>query len=94
MSLAEYIIICDGRIDVAISSNGFHRIRAASRTATELVKFYGDRITEADAQPLSTLQHEMMDLVEGKASKHAVSADEMVDQMFGLLEALEDKIKS
>lgn len=93
MSLADYVIICDGRIDVAISSNGFHRIRAASRTATELLKFYGDRVTDADAQPISNLQHEMMDLVEGKPSKR-ISADDMVDQMFGLLEALEDKMKA
>lgn len=94
MSLADYVIICDGRIDVAISSNGFHRIRAASRTATELLKFYGDRVTDADARPISQLQHEMMDLVEGKASRAPISSDEMVDQMFGLLDALEDKMKS
>lgn len=97
-SRAPYIIICQGRIEVALTKNGFEMILAASRTAVNLVTYYGDRLTDTDTYPISKLQHEMMDLVSGNtiARTHAQpkSAAEMVDEMFALLDALEQKMKS
>lgn len=98
MSLANYIIICDGRINLQAAHNPTERIQAASRCATELVKFYGDRLTEADAKPISDLQHEMMEVMSGNrlAGTRETSfrgADEMVDEMFALLDALEQKMR-
>lgn len=42
-SRAPYIIICNGRIEMALAKNGFEMIQAASRTATALTVFYGGR---------------------------------------------------
>src|ERR1043165_5145169 len=99
MSRASYIIICDGRIDLAIAKNGFEMIRAASRTATNLVTYYGEQVTNADTKPISDLQHQMMDVVSGTQTpgshaKDFQSASDMCDTMFVLLEALEKKIGS
>lgn len=97
-SRAPYIIICAGRIEAALAPNGFQVIRAASNCAAALVTYYGERLTHEDTQPISKLQHEMMDLVSGRAiartHQQSLSADEMVDQMFALLDALEDKMES
>ena len=98
MSLAQYVIICDGRIGIALAKSGYEMIREASRTAATLLTSYGDKVSEADALPISKLQHEMMDVVSGKknAGSHANdfrNASEMVDEMFALLDALEQKFK-
>lgn len=98
-SRAPYIIICAGRIDVALAKNGFEMIRAASHCAASLVTYYGDHLTDEDTKPISDLQHEMMDVVEGTKTQGTHStefrdADEMVDEMFAKLEALEQKMKS
>lgn len=97
-SRAPYIIICNGRIESALAPNGYQMIRAASNCATALVAYYGERLTYADTKPISELQHEMMDLVSGRAiartRQQPISADEMVDQMFALLDQLEGKMKS
>lgn len=74
-------------------------IRSASRTAANLVTYYGDRLTDADTKPISDLQHEMMDVVEGMRTPGTHStADfrdsaEMVNEMLALLDALEQKMK-
>lgn len=96
-SRAPYIIICNGRIDLALAKNGFEMIQAASRTATALVVYYGDKVSYADTKAISDLQHKMMDVVSNRtlAGTHATgfqSASEMCDEMFALLDALEDKI--
>lgn len=96
-SRAPYIIICNGRINVALAKSGFEMIRSASRTAADLVVYYGDRVTDADTKPISELQHAMMDLVDGTTTRtrqERNSAAEMVDEMFALLDALEQKMKS
>lgn len=97
-SRVPYIIICAGRIEAALAPNGFQTIRAASNCAASLVTYYGDRLTYEDTKPISKLQHEMMDLVSGRAIARTraqpLGADEMVDQMFALLDALEQKMKS
>lgn len=90
MSLANYIILCDGRINVAVAKNGMEMIQAASRTAKELTTHYGDNLTMVDTLPISDLQHQMMDLL--NARKEVRNAGEMVDEMFALLEALEKKM--
>ena len=96
-SRAPYIIICNGRIELGTSINQFERLRAASRCAAALATYYGDRVTLADTLPISDLQHEMMDLVNGKPTtrgRQVKSADEMIDEMFARMEALEDKMES
>lgn len=94
-SRAPYIIICNGRIEAAVAQNGFQAIRAASNCAAALVTYYGDRLTYEDTRPISKLQHEMMDLVTGRARAQTLDAgNAMVNQMFTLLDALEDKMKS
>lgn len=92
-SRAPYIIICNGRIDVELAKSGFEAIQAASRTAERLVCYYGERLTNADTKPISDLQHRMMQMVSGRA-QHAIGSTDMVDDMFALLDALEDKMKS
>lgn len=97
-SRAPYIIICNGRIDVALAKNGFEMIRSASHAAANLVTYYGERLTDADTRPISQLQHEMMDVVEGRGAPRTQSTEfrdavEMVNEMFALLDALEQKMK-
>lgn len=92
MSLANYVIICNGRINVQAAHGPTGKIQAVSQCATESVKFYGDRITERDIKPISDLQHEMMDMLSGRRT--VKNADEMVDEMFALLEELEDRMDS
>jgi len=99
MSRASYIIICDGRINLALAKNGFEMIRAASRAATNLVTHYGDKVTNADTKPISDLQHQMMDVVSGTQTPGShvsdfQSASDMCDSMFALLDALEKKVGS
>lgn len=97
-SRAPYIIICQGRIDVALAKNGFEMIQAASRCAANLVTYYGEKLSNADTRPISDLQHAMMDVVSAQktAGSHATgfqTASEMVDEMFALLDALEKKME-
>ena len=90
-SRAPYIIICNGRIEVAVSKNGMEMMRAASRCATALVTYYGDKLTTIDTLPISDLQHQMMDLLNSR--KVVRDAGEMVDEMFALLDELEQKFQ-
>jgi hypothetical protein len=98
-SRATYIIICNGRIGVALASSGFEMIRAASQTATNLMMYYRDRLSYADTEPISKLQHEMMDAVSGTrpagtGANGFKNSSEMVDEMFALFDALEDRMGS
>lgn len=94
-SRAPYIIICNARIEVALSRNGYEMIRAASNGASDLVCYFGDRLSHEDTEPISKLQHEMMDLVQGNApSRKPAQAGAMVDEMFALLDALEQRMES
>lgn len=94
-SRAPYIIICNGRIDLRTARDPLGRIAAASRCATDLVKYYGERLTYEDTAAISNLQHAMMELIEGKTlartRQQPNHPDEMVDEMFVLLDALEQK---
>ena len=98
-SRAPYIIICAGRIDVALAKNGFEMLQAVSRTAANLVTYFGERLTDGDTRPISDLQHAIMDVVSGRTtpgtrSTGFESASDMVEGMFALLDALEDKMRS
>lgn len=93
-SRAAYIIICNGRINLRAARDPLGRIQAASNCAAALVTYYGERCSQEDTQPISDLQHAMMDMVNGDsmpAGKH--HPDEMVDEMFALLEQLEDRME-
>jgi hypothetical protein len=97
-SRAPYIIICQGRIEIGTATGPLQRIVASSRCAAALVTYYGNRIGLVDTLPISELQHEMMDLINGRAiartRQQPKSADEMVDEMFAQLDALEKKMES
>lgn len=88
-SRAPYIIICASRIEAALAKNGFEMIQAASRGAADLVSYYGDKLNYADTKPISDLQHRMMDTVTSRSFPG--HASEMVDDMFALLDTLEEK---
>lgn len=98
MSVASYIIICNGRIDLAAAKNSTEMIQAASRAATDLVTYYGDKLGSQDAAPITDLQHKMMDVLSGAVREHPKadyrSPIEMVDEMFAHLDALEKKMSS
>jgi hypothetical protein len=91
MPLGSHIIICNGRIVLQASRITSERIKAASQTATDLISYYGDSLTEAYTAPISNLQHAMMDAM---SSGQARKSEEMVDEMFVLLDQLEDRMSS
>lgn len=69
VSGAPYIIICSGRINVATATDEAGKIRAASDGAAQLTAFmqsYFKQFNLADCVPISTIQHELMDHVNGK----------------------------
>jgi adenosylmethionine-8-amino-7-oxononanoate aminotransferase len=88
MSTASYIIICAGRIELAAARNGTEQIKAASGAAMNLVTYYGDKLSDADTKPISQLQHAMMDRLTERGLQ---GSDDLVDEMFALLDALERK---
>jgi hypothetical protein len=94
VSQANYIIICKGRIRAGQAKSAAEKIIAASDCATELVKHIDTmnpgKLSNADTNPISELQHEMMDNV-GKWSK--AEADAAVVEMFDLLDELEHKFE-
>jgi hypothetical protein len=58
-SKAPYIIICSGEINLAAARDALGRMQAASNCAAALVTYYGEKLTLADTQPISELQHDM-----------------------------------
>lgn len=91
-SKAPYIIICSGEIDVLAAGSqsvSVLKVKAASDAARNLVSYYGDRLTAEDTQPISHLQHTMM---EALPSVKKAAAEMMVSEMFDLLHALEDRL--
>lgn len=94
MSLAQYVIICRGRIDVLSTTDPTSKIQYASACAAELVSHIEITATLPGerAKEISDLQHRMMAALETKRIKKA-EADLMVAEMFTLLDALEDEVK-
>lgn len=92
MSLANYIIICKTKIDVEEAKSTVGKIAAVSRGAADLVCHIqltnGDHFTDADAKPISDLQHEMMDSMEIWKPAEAAAK---VKEMFKLFYQLEKK---
>lgn len=90
MSKANYIIICDGRINVLSTNDPVEKIRYASDCAARLVSHVElvGTLSEPDAEVISNLQHAMMDAL---PSIKKPEVDVMVADMFKLLDALEDK---
>jgi hypothetical protein len=95
-SKAPYIIICNGRIQVMLTSSDRHleKIGYASRAATELVTYYGitigKRLDPVDVKPLSDHQHWLM------ANMFSLTIDEVdyhIQKLFTKLDALEAKYK-
>lgn len=91
MSLANYIIICRGRIDVLSTTDPVQKIRHASACAAQLVSHIEatNELPPADAQAISDLQHAMMNVLPDVKKPEA---NAMVADMFTLLDALEDKL--
>lgn len=92
-SKAPYIIICAGRIDLLAAAPGtqpFQRqLKAASDAACNLVSYFGDRLTAEQTAPISRLQHSMMDNFDKWGAHEAEIA---IEQMFELLDELEDQM--
>lgn len=91
-SKAPYIILCGGRIELlAAKNNPAEQIAAASRAAAALSSFYDLKgwLTVEDSQPISSLQHKMMDAMADGINKY--DAHGMAEEMIQLLEDLEQK---
>lgn len=90
MSQANYIIICEGRINVLSTDDPVAKIRYASSCAADLVKHiestHPDGLPQVDSQAISDLQHSMMNVLPGIKKPEA---NAMVRDMFTLLDALE-----
>lgn len=92
MSRSNYIIICDIRIEVLAAKDPVAALVRVSNGAAALVKqleiIHGEEFTEADARPVSELQHEIM------VNLHSWSksdAEGKARDMLSLLDALEEK---
>ena len=95
MSTANYVIICNGRIDYATATDQGAKIRALSQAAVNLLSHIEvtqpHALSEADTKPISDLQHFLMD-------NAATITDERLSlcatEMFNYLDALEDKTET
>lgn len=90
-SRAPYIIICQGRIGVLNAKTDGDKLQAASDCAAALVSYYGEKLTLEQTEPISDLQHSMMDNFDSWTKDDANLA---VASMFVLLDDLEDEIES
>lgn len=93
VSGSPYIIICSGRMDVAIANSFPAELAAASRCAKELCAYIGVRHKGAanlhsDMHPVSVLQHEMMDNMNTWGKR---KVETKIAEMFNLLDELEHK---
>lgn len=74
------------------TEDSVEKIVQASRAATALVSHielvHGEAFTEADAQPISDLQHYLMD---NMLTMKKDEAEAKITELFTLLDALEDK---
>lgn len=89
-SRSPYIIICNGRIAVLNTKSDGDKLAAVSSAATALVSYYGDKLTQEQTDPISELQHSMMD------NFNSWNKDEIntgVVSMFALLDDLEDEME-
>lgn len=89
-----YIIICGGRINNLRAVSPQDKIGAASECAVRLVSqlelLYPGDITKEQSQPITDLQHEMMD---NMTTWTKAEAESKVVEMFDLLDALEDSFE-
>jgi hypothetical protein len=94
-SRAPYIIICSGRIAASATNDPVQKLKAISDCATALVSHlavvHGDQLTFEDTQPISDLQHEIMD---GLHEFSKDDAEEKVRDMVRLLYRLENKFEA
>jgi hypothetical protein len=88
---ANYIIICEGRIEAMVATNSTQKIRAASSCAARLTSHIEATAKKKDDysfRGISALQHYMMDHL---STMSAAEVDAKVAEMFDLLDALEDQ---
>lgn len=88
---SPYIIICAGRIGVAVAKSADEKACAAGACASDFAHYMGLRyrqsITPDDLAEVSSLQHQLMEAVQGKA--HDV--DQLVSDLFDAMYAVEQK---
>lgn len=91
-SAAPYIIICSRRTQASGTKDPIGKIIAASRCAAELCAFIeaNNTIQPGDFAAVSAFQHEMMDNMHSWSKDEAVAK---VEEMFALLDDLEDKFE-
>jgi hypothetical protein len=87
---STYIIICGRQTQVLATDDPKQKIVAASLCAGEVVSFLSQaaKVTMADVQEISDLQHTMMN---GIVMYTQAQAEQRCVEMFDLLDELEDK---
>lgn len=94
MSLAQYVIICDTRIQIAAADTPISMVCAASEGAASLLSHiatvYHGRLKEEDAKPVSELQHQMM---EDMLTYTEENAEDVCQEMIKRLYELEGKFR-
>jgi len=99
MSQANYILICNGRGDVAIAKTPEDTAAAAMNCAANLVSFMELRYASHTLPPevpgiveqISHTQHAMMEMLQTGVKK--AEAKQIVETMFQFLDQLEDALK-
>lgn len=95
MSQANYIIICEYKINVLIAKTVPGKLQALSSGAAALVSHidlqHPGKLTNEDTKPISELQHYIMDNL---LTMKAKEAKEKIEEMFTLWNVLEDKFEA
>lgn len=88
VSGSPYIIICSSRINIALASDEGGKVKAVSDGAAQLVSFmeaYYKHFDKADCTPVSIIQHELMDHVNGKV---LLTPDQVEAKIKGLVKEM------
>lgn len=93
VSGSPYIIICSIETEVAAAENRKKAVVAVSHGAAQLVSWMqsNNRFVLTDAQPISILQHQLMDWVKGETELSHAQVDQKIAALITEFRALEDK---
>lgn len=94
VSGSSYIIICNGRIAIALASDEARKICAASQSATQLVSFmqiHYTKFKDSDCLNISALQHALMDHVTGVLPLGPAQVNEKIKAMVKEMYELEKR---
>lgn len=94
VSGSPYIIICNARINLALAQDNNERIQAVSAGAAALSAFmesHYKQFNKADLVSITTLQHELMDHVQGKVPLTPEQVDAKIKGLIKEMYTLEKK---